>query len=46
MDEEEQLKYLSKRFILIENKLGFCTEFVKELYKGNRQIIMEFRQKY
>ena len=32
-DSKEKLKYLSKRFLLIENKLEVATEFVSEIYK-------------
>ena len=45
-DDEEMIKYLSPRFILIGYKLGVGTQFVIEILKETTAIIKEFREHY
>ena len=45
-EDDHELRYLSKRFILIENKLGVATEYVANLFKENQKVIKEFRKLY
>jgi hypothetical protein len=45
-ESKEQLRYLSKRFILVENKLGMGTEFVAQLFKQTSEKVLAFRKVY
>jgi len=46
LESKETLRYLSKRFILVENKLGLATEFVPDLYKLTSDVVFAFRKQY
>lgn len=44
--EGQELRYLSKRFILVGTKLGCATEFVPDILRENMPIIKQFRQEF
>jgi len=44
--EEENIFYISPRFILIGTKLGMASDNVKAIMVENRPIMKEFREKY
>ena len=43
---DDVMNYLSSRFILIGNKLGVGTEYVKDILNENYAIIKDFRLHY
>ena len=44
--EEEDILYISPRFILIGTKLGMASDNVMAIMVENRSILKEFREKY